>query len=120
MGRICLHKGQEKIFQVTKKQKYKIKKAQGTFGDNQLTSTDKARVLFKNLRGNKGQKDDLSVDMLRFKRRLKNLDHFFRRYGNILRSSVPYSKTALRKFWNNGSFLLKGAFFFLQGKECNC
>lgn len=30
MGRICLHKGQEKIFRVTKKQKYKSKKAHGT------------------------------------------------------------------------------------------
>lgn len=55
-GRICLHKGQEKIFQVTKKQKHKSKKAQGIFGDSQLTSTDKAKVLLKHSRAIKQEK----------------------------------------------------------------
>lgn len=58
MGRISLHKGQKKIFQVTKKQKYRSKKAQGIFGDIELTSTDRAEVSFKNLRGNKARKVD--------------------------------------------------------------
>lgn len=59
MGRICLYNCQKKkISQVTKKQKYKSKKAQSTFGDSKLTDSARATVSLKNLRGNKTGKVD--------------------------------------------------------------
>lgn len=58
MGIIYLHKSQEKIFLVTKKQKYKSKKAHGTFGDSELTSSAGVKVSFKNIRGSKARKAD--------------------------------------------------------------
>lgn len=70
--------------QVAKKQMYKSNKAQGVFGDNKLTNSGAAKVSFKNLRGNKARKVNLSFDMIGFKSRLKNLDHIFRQCGNIL------------------------------------
>lgn len=49
--------------QVAQKQTYKSNKAQGVFGDNKLTSSGAAKVSFKNLRGNKARKVNLSFDM---------------------------------------------------------
>lgn len=58
MGRVYLNKDQEKMFQVTKKQKYKSKKAKVPLETVNWQVKAGAKTSFKNLRGNKARNVD--------------------------------------------------------------